>query len=1616
MPLIKKLFCLFLQSTAIHSHKALTVLALLCLFLLSSTAVQAYYDDTHYGLTYHLARCVGYTPEQAYRIASAAVSVDYDPQTEPEQYGNVFMPYTPKGSAQNPRIDFHAMMDEMRFPQCMTDPSQELRAKDAIKVQEGVLWRRAKGNLNLGAFLHFLQDETSHAGYGSFGGHWASATAARKGLPIGPYCDYLSSEKMEKHLPMIWETISRMTLFMKELCPKQRVNQFGYMNEVEPVVKEMIRVNPISKPALVLPLGISNDWNDQSAGFGKWLKSVLPIKRDPDYVKSHSVIEQASRRRGDTTTYRSKPRIYNLDANGDPEPSEVNDWVLWGNLEVTIDKPVELTDIKVVVKAFPTTGGESEYELYNDTYKDRPIVFKSVPVGDVIVEARTQDGQVLREYPVIKGVDNKVAFIFPKIKKAKPQLKMIKEELSRQTGQPGDEFRLRLIYELKGLTEAEFVNVIENATVTGPDGLIHSRPIKMTATNDTITCELIGPNQKPGVYEFSYDIMSGNWGNLRKDGFKYTVEQPLHPKKIELVDHIIEPAGANLFKLKVHYKLVGLNPGDTQTATESSFVSGPESYYPPPSTRSFSDGRTVLKEFSARADKVGTYNWKYSIDAGDYGRLEDTLSFQVEAKNTKAIQLVSASVEPKSAFVGDGFHLTVLYKVSGLNAGEAVEVNENDYVSFSKTFTNPTTHARASGESPLLRKTAAFTATQSGKHTWNFVIDAPGFQTLYGAVGFDVAEKEAAQKLRARLQYPMITLAPGETKNCTIYISGQKNDTQDRVEIVYPEISDNWGTLPGQVQVFPGTTSMDPWSMRGAGDYTKEYAAGQGYRAKVTAPPGVTPVKIIVKQKDVGQVTLTLFVKIVKKGDSTIGTEIENPRLPGTYIPKARRPGSENPLSGPGEVETDRGTVGPDGVTRTPDGNQNGPGSTQPGDRASNNNNNNNNQDQSNPDSTNNSNNGPVTWTGPRGVSIPSAPTSNTGPNPGTTKGQSNQTYVFSRAIFEKKIESGNLGISATSTSGGVSQGTVTTGRVARVPISTTYKNSMSYEAPITEIVSGDVSVTFPHDFVLVSNQARISASATANASIERTGEQRLHEDEPEKYTHDITISVGSSSPNTLTVASKPFMRNGRTNLNGGWEIPLSFSGQNGAKELSATIGNGYVKIGDGAYLHLKNVYYVLQGTEDKSKKGDSTEEAKDDKNTSPDEEKELTAWLENPSITLVAGRLPSTSSHIKIKGWKRDVSSPVEVIFPGQTFGNNLPDDLIVNPGGGSQDPSALSAISSDEGVYTWTQGFEAKIQAKPGVYQVPIIVRQAGAGQIQLVLNVTVEKNKNLRQGVINDGQTQALLNKSQPWNVPPEKKDESKPGWNLPQPHTAPSSSWNVPSTPHAQPAPGWNVPSTPRAQPAPGWNVPSTPRAQPAPGWNVPSTPPAQTAPGWNVPTTTTSKPGWNVPTTTHTQPSPGWNVPTTTHAQPSPGWNVPTTTHAQPSPGWNVPTTTHAQPSPGWNVPATPTAPPPPPPPPPPKPQVWNPPSTTPTTSPGWNVPTTTAPPRPTTQVQVTENYEGIYQREDDPTFKLRIYRDGGGLGAEWIQHPFATGKQVFGNAQRVARQATLPGRRHVTLP
>src|SRR5262249_8040424 len=159
-----------------------------------SGVVRAYDPDTHYGLTYYLARKVGYSPEEARRIASATTSIDQDPTTEPIQAGKGLI----TEDAQKVRTKYHAFREEGLSPE----------AADAkIKQQQDKLYAEALRTGNPGAFLHFLQDTFSHKGLGARFGQGLSATQ-----------DFLAADP-KRAMDMAQATVKYLQQFMRDFYP-----------------------------------------------------------------------------------------------------------------------------------------------------------------------------------------------------------------------------------------------------------------------------------------------------------------------------------------------------------------------------------------------------------------------------------------------------------------------------------------------------------------------------------------------------------------------------------------------------------------------------------------------------------------------------------------------------------------------------------------------------------------------------------------------------------------------------------------------------------------------------------------------------------------------------------------------------------------------------------------------------------------------------------------------------------------------------------------------------------------------------------------------------------------------------------------------------------------------------------------------------------------------------------------------------------------------------------------------------------------------------------------------------------------------------------------------------
>lgn len=154
--------------------------------ILMSNSAFAYEDDTHFWLTYYLARKAGFTSVQAAQIASADVSVDYDRDTQPATFhaDNWTDRLHLSSNMQQIHAQFHAMPWKIniikRVPGATFlkwDPTAipaEWEAAAAAEVLTGKnsAWKTAWDDCkNPGIFLHYLQDSFSHKGFLSILGH-----------------------------------------------------------------------------------------------------------------------------------------------------------------------------------------------------------------------------------------------------------------------------------------------------------------------------------------------------------------------------------------------------------------------------------------------------------------------------------------------------------------------------------------------------------------------------------------------------------------------------------------------------------------------------------------------------------------------------------------------------------------------------------------------------------------------------------------------------------------------------------------------------------------------------------------------------------------------------------------------------------------------------------------------------------------------------------------------------------------------------------------------------------------------------------------------------------------------------------------------------------------------------------------------------------------------------------------------------------------------------------------------------------------------------------------------------------------------------------------------------
>lgn len=372
---------------------------------LSPIPAHAYSDDTHYSFTYYMARAVGYTPLQSRRIASADVAIDsaYNPETEPVQFTYLAKVMSITGdNAQAIRVHFHAMLDEKHYPNCLPNPAalslyssqHHLEAKKALAANKMKLYNYCFDNMrNPGVFLHFLQDEYAHWGYGSKVGHYdflAKMLANPANLTFGSRTDFLSYEPSaaatklyqippHRNQVMVRETINALRTFLPPTSRDAVLLGDSGISESLNLLENLQRVNPPP------------------------LQGMLNFQKHQDYKAAVEVVNQALVRRGDFSPLPApiKYSFKTAKPGGDiiVDSNLLEDLTLYGNLTVDLPEGAP-SGTKAVLRAAQTRDSETEKILGTKALTDgqHKVTFNDCPVGTVIVSVTTPNGVNL-EYP-----------------------------------------------------------------------------------------------------------------------------------------------------------------------------------------------------------------------------------------------------------------------------------------------------------------------------------------------------------------------------------------------------------------------------------------------------------------------------------------------------------------------------------------------------------------------------------------------------------------------------------------------------------------------------------------------------------------------------------------------------------------------------------------------------------------------------------------------------------------------------------------------------------------------------------------------------------------------------------------------------------------------------------------------------------------------------------------------------------------------------------------------------------------------------------------------------------------------------------------------------------------
>ena len=345
------------------------------------------------GLPISLRDSIGYTPEQAWRIASASVSVDHSPETEPVQGPRLSAQFLGMAVLSNPPLPgdeqlqlfrqeaeaqwrFHAFRDSAPFSAVVRQrPAGGSRRRRSQEAAGNPLPGR-RGERNLGIFLHSFQDSVPHARYVTPFGHWiCPPEAPGMGLPIGSTTDWLSFRDKDANLQLVNDTANRLLSFANDAAetkPKQRLHAYDAAN-MSQFIDGMRQVNAAppslqggSIEAITLE-AIKAKASDPKHADGPTVPAALTVINQA--MERVQMVEKA---------IPPEPIPYELKLSPPPGTgayfTDRDKSVLFGELRVKVvvegqgsTSPSGNLPLRVRVLAIPTQRGETEYELESET-------------------------------------------------------------------------------------------------------------------------------------------------------------------------------------------------------------------------------------------------------------------------------------------------------------------------------------------------------------------------------------------------------------------------------------------------------------------------------------------------------------------------------------------------------------------------------------------------------------------------------------------------------------------------------------------------------------------------------------------------------------------------------------------------------------------------------------------------------------------------------------------------------------------------------------------------------------------------------------------------------------------------------------------------------------------------------------------------------------------------------------------------------------------------------------------------------------------------------------------------------------------------------------------------